>query len=186
MRAILVRQLTLVLLASMRRELYRELGLDEAIRDAYLGINLSKSFDRRTLHVEIIDAHKRSIEGNKNISTSGQAFIRTTTPAVVTWETQDLVELPLLTVVSAQKFMEMRFRTQYASFYQNEVGVPTVVRNRKTGEMSAIETHYSQGANGAYSSVIKMTREGVLGHLLNILPETDTTISCRDLSLASC
>ena len=44
MRAIQVRQLTLVLVASMRMQLHPELGLDEAIRDTYLGINLSMGF----------------------------------------------------------------------------------------------------------------------------------------------
>lgn len=168
-------------------ELYRELGLEEAIREA--GKELSPSFGiykARTLK-EVIEPLPRRTEPH---GFPGTASFDQISPAAGNRVTQDLLE-PVLLVEARRRGGDLRFYTEMVSFEQDESGVTAVLRERATGTESTVRADYMIAADGAGSHVrqqlgVEVSGRGSLGHLLNILFRADLREFVRDREFSIC
>ncbi|HVU67097.1 MAG TPA: FAD-dependent monooxygenase [Ktedonobacteraceae bacterium] len=168
-------------------ELYRELGLEEAIREA--GKELSPSFGiykARTLK-EVIEPLPRRTEPH---AFPGTAFFDQLSPAAGNRVTQDLLE-PVLLAEARRRGGDLRFYTEMVSFEQDESGVTAVLRERATGTESTVRADYMIAADGAGSRVrqqlgVEVSGRGSLGHLLNILFRADLREFVRDREFSIC
>jgi putative polyketide hydroxylase len=155
-------------------ELYRELGLEEAIRQA--GAELSPSFGlykARTLK-EVIEPLPRRTEPHAFPGTAPHDQL---SPTAGNRVTQDLLE-PVLLDEARRRGGDLRFNTAMVSFAQDTSGVTAVLRERTTGEEASVRADYMIGADGAGSRVrqelgVAVSGRGSLGHLLNILFRAD-------------
>lgn len=172
-------------------ELYRELGIDEAVRAA--GAELSRSFGiyRSSSLFELIEKKKRAKEDAARGGMPGSGIVTSISPVAGARGTQDLVEPVLLTAAQEQKYANLRFYTECTEFEQNEAGVTATILDRANGKKSIIHAEYLLGADGASSRVrqrvgIKTTGKGLLGHLINVLFEVDLRELVRGREFSIC
>ncbi|MBU7316258.1 FAD-dependent monooxygenase [Paenibacillus oleatilyticus] len=159
-------------------ELYRNLGLEQAIREA--GASLSKSkgmFTAETLASAELDLPQNGVP---------ESTLRLMNPFVPNDDisptqgnrcTQDVVE-PLLLQAARDRGGDLRFSTELRSFRQDIDGVTAELVDRATGTASTVRARYLIAADGAKSPVrqalgISMTDEYSHGFLINIYFQAD-------------
>jgi putative polyketide hydroxylase len=170
-------------------ELYRELQLSEAIREAgkalapAWGIHTSKSL------ATYLNNKKPKESVASPIQIKGLENLMAQTPEAGARCTQDLSE-PVLLQAAREQGAEMLFSTELISFSQDKNGVTAIIRNRETAMEQSIRADYMIAADGAKSSVRETlqtdtTGKGVLGNLLNIYFEVDLAayVSGKEFSL---
>ena len=172
-------------------ELYRQLGLDAAIRDAGAELSPIMGILRGSTLVEAITPRKRSKEGVVRGGKPWDEVARIVSPMVETRATQDLVEPVLLAAARAQQPADVRFYTECTDFDQDETGVTAEIHNRESGERSTVRAQYLLGADGVGSPVrrrigVERTGRGTLGHLVNVLFETDLRELVKNREFSMC
>src|SRR6266567_476831 len=168
-------------------EIYRELGLEEAIRVA--GTELSPSFGIFTAQTlkEVIEPLPRRTEPAVFPGTAPFDEISSTSGNRVT---QDLLE-PVLLAEARKRGGDLRFYTEMLSFEQDETGVTAIIVDRASGTQSTVRADYMIAADGAGSRVrdalvVSVSGSGTLGHLLNILFLADLREFVRDREFSIC
>lgn len=168
-------------------EIYRELGLEEAIRIA--GEDLSPSFGifvGETLK-EVIEPLPRRTERPGFFGTASANEI---SPASGNRVTQDLLE-PVLLAAAREQGGDLRFYTEMTSFAQAKTGVTATLVERANGREYTVHADYMLAADGAGSRVrqalgVPVSGSGTLGHLLNILFQADLREFVRDREFSIC
>lgn len=159
-------------------ELYRELGLEEAIRAAgaatpiHLGLLFGETL------AEAIDAPVGKLVRSALRRLVGRdLMLGSASPTRPCRITQDLLE-PVLADAARQRGARLEFSTELVSFRQDEEGVEATLLDRQTQTTRQVRAKYLIGADGAKSPVrealgVTTSGRGSLGHLLNILFEAD-------------
>ncbi|QBD76579.1 FAD-dependent oxidoreductase [Ktedonosporobacter rubrisoli] len=168
-------------------ELYRELGIAEAVRAA--GAELAPSmgiFKGRALF-EVIEPRRRK-EGKRKLPAAG--LFQKLGPVAGARGTQDKIE-PVLLQAAREHGGDLRFYTELIEFAQDETGVTATIRERESGTLSTIRADYLLAADGASSPTRQMlgvstSGRGVLGHLLNILFQADLHELVRGREFSLC
>lgn len=168
-------------------EIYRELGLEEAIRVA--GAELSPSFGLYTAQTlkEVIEPLPRRTEP---AAFPGTALFDEISPTGGNRVTQDLLE-PVLLAEARARGGDLRFSTEMVSFEQDQTGVNAVIVDRASGEQCTVRADYMIAADGAGSRVrdalgVAISGSGPLGYLLNILFLADLREFVRDREFSIC
>lgn len=168
-------------------EIYRELGLEEAIRVA--GAELSPSFGLYTGATlkEVIEPVPRRTEP---IAFPGAALFDEISPANGNRVTQDLLE-PVLLAEARKRGGDLRFFTELTSFEQDETGVTATIVDRASGAQRTVRANYMLAADGANSRIrealgVPVSGSGSLGFLLNILFHADLREFVRDREFSIC
>ena len=164
-------------------ELYRELQLSDAIREA--GKALAPAWGIRTgSSLATYLENKKPKERVKSpIQLKGLEYLMEQTPEAGARCTQDLSE-PVLLQGARERGAEILFNTEMLSFSQDEQGVTAVIRNRETGAEQTIRAVYMIAADGAKSGIrdtlqAQTTGKGALGNLLNIYFDADLAVLVR-------
>jgi 2-polyprenyl-6-methoxyphenol hydroxylase-like FAD-dependent oxidoreductase len=168
-------------------ELYRELGIDDRVREA--GAALAPAwgiYAARTL-VEAIEPLPRSSGPRPN--PLGQA-LNEIGPVAGARGTQDVIE-PVLAAAARERGGELRFHTELRGFTQDADGVTATVLDRTAGIEHTLRAGYLIAADGAGSRTkaslgVATSGVGVLGHLLNVLFRLDLTDLVRGREFSMC
>jgi len=170
-------------------ELFRELGVDEAVREAGASISASMGIYSGASLVEVIEPIKRKEhEGERKPPFA--KFLENISPVKGIFVTQDMME-PALLSKARDRGGELRFNTEYIKLEQNNRGVIATLRNRSSGSESVVEADYVIAADGAGSQVrrqlgVTTTGAGSLGYLLNILFKADLKSLVRGREFSLC
>ncbi|WP_167020456.1 FAD-dependent oxidoreductase [Chitinophaga sp. Cy-1792] len=173
-------------------ELFRELGLSEAIREAGKALGPAWGILRaETLAAAMAPVKPR--EGGKITYPSqlkGLEHLAAMSPETGARCTQDLAE-PVLRAAAEERGADLRFSTEMTGFSQDHHGITATLKNRETGEITTITADYLIAADGANSPVRKqlnlpLTGPGVLAHFLNIYFEADMADLVRDREFSIC
>ncbi|KAH8674952.1 FAD binding domain-containing protein [Ilyonectria robusta] len=169
-------------------ELYREIGIDEAVRAA--GASLSPSTGMYQGHslAEVIEGHARN-ETSHPRKLPGAAFIDVG-PVDGTRVTQDMIE-PVLLAAARDEGGDLRFNVECIAFEQDDDGVSATLRDRSSNVESIVHAAYMIAADGASSPIrqtlgVQTTGAGSLGYLLNILFEADMSELVRGREFSLC
>jgi putative polyketide hydroxylase len=154
-------------------ELFRELHLDEAIRDA--GKALAPAwgiYTGESLRVIIDQVGSAYNKVKHPIELPGLEKLAALSPVAGARCTQDLAE-PLLRQAAIDRGADVRFHTELLSFTQTDDHVIAYIRNRDTDTTETITCRYMIAADGGSSPVrrelhVETTGPGALGNLLNI------------------
>jgi putative polyketide hydroxylase len=171
-------------------ELFRELSVDQLVRDAGAELSPSKGIYRGSSLVEVIEPKKRSPEGARSgLPTDG--IVKAISPVAGARATQDFVEPALLKAARTRQYADIRFYTECAEFDQDEDGVTAEIRDRESGEKTTVRAQYLLAADGAGGRVrqklgIESTGKGRLGNLINILFEADLRELVRGREFSLC
>ena len=172
-------------------ELYRELGLDDAVRKAGAELSSSGGIYRGSTLAEVIEPQKRAnkTNGRRGLPTDG--ITKRISPVLGARATQDAVEPVLLAAARAQHLADVRFHTECTEFTQDGAGITAQIRDRGSGETSTIHAQYMIGTDGAGSPVrqklgIGLTGIGLLGHLVNIQFQADLSELVRGREFSLC
>jgi len=172
-------------------ELFRELGVDEAIREAgkalapawgmLSGATLTAALGERTPGRKVPISHP--------VQQPGMETLAALSPTMGARCTQDLAE-PVLLKAARKQGADIRFYTELVSFTQDETGVTALLKDRNDDMLSTVRCRYMIAADGAKSPVREALRapvsgRGALGHLLNIYFEADLTdlVQGREFSI---
>ncbi|QJB32264.1 FAD-dependent oxidoreductase [Chitinophaga oryzae] len=160
-------------------ELFRELGVGEAVREAGKALGPAWGVLRGdTLAAVLADIRPR--EGERITYPSqlkGLESLAALTPESGARCTQDLAE-PVLRAAAEERGAQLLFYTEMISFSQEEDGVRAELRDRETGATTLVTADYLVAADGAGSRVrqqlqLPVTGPGVLADFLNIYFEAD-------------
>jgi putative polyketide hydroxylase len=168
-------------------ELYRELGIDEAVRAAGAELAPSMGIYKGKSLVEVIEAKQRK-EGKRKFP--GAGLFAKVGPVAGSRGTQDKIE-PVLLAAARGRGGDLRFNTEFVAFEQDEAGVTATVCERASGTHSTIHADYLLAADGAGSPTRQMlgvstSGRGSLGHLLNILFQADLRELVRGREFSLC
>jgi 2-polyprenyl-6-methoxyphenol hydroxylase-like FAD-dependent oxidoreductase len=172
-------------------ELFRELGVDEAIREAgkalapawgmLSGATLTGALGERS--------PERKAPMSHPVQQPGMEAIAALSPVMGAKCTQDLAE-PILLKAARKQGADVRFYTELVSFTQDEAGVTVQLKDRNDDMLSTVRCRYMIAADGAKSSIrealhASVSGRGALGHLLNIYFEADLTdlVKGREFSI---
>lgn len=153
-------------------ELFRELHLSSAIRDA--GKALAPAWGIHT--ASSMAALLENRRSKKKIVTPAQRLgleeLTNQSPEINARCTQDISE-PILYEAGIARGADIRFYTELVSFSQDENYVTAVVKDRQSGQPSVIKARYMIAADGAKSNIrealqLPTVGKGALGNLLNI------------------
>ncbi|KAG9246009.1 FAD-binding monooxygenase-like protein [Calycina marina] len=138
-------------------ELYRELGLDEAIRKTGFG------------------PQNRKVVGEQNPLFVN--LVGNITPFAGTRGLQDLVD-PVLLATARERDRDVRFYTEYVFFEQENEGVIVTVRDRSSVTETKVHADYMTAADGANSLIWREICVGSTGpasqrHFLTTIFEMD-------------
>ncbi|MGO4789078.1 FAD-dependent monooxygenase [Paenibacillus sp. 2KB_20] len=173
-------------------ELYREVGLDEAIDE--VGAQLAKGkgwYTAHTLREAELDPEKMDIP--KILPESVKSYFATLkkiSPASSVRAIQNVVE-PILLEAARERGGDLRFHTELTALEQNEDHVKATVLNRTTGVEETIVADYMIAADGAKSPLrqmvnIKMTEMNSHGHIINIYFEADLEHFVKGREFSAC
>jgi putative polyketide hydroxylase len=168
-------------------ELFRELGLEEAVRKAGETLAPSRGMLRgETLVAALATAEKQP---SALLQPAGSEQQEQVSPCTFSRCTQDLLE-PILLAAARQAGANVRFGVELVSLEQDEQAVSVTIVDRASGTFSRLRADYLIAADGAQSPVrrclgITMSGQGSLGHQLNILFEADlhSLVQGREFSL---
>ena len=150
-------------------ELYRELGLADAIREAGKALAPAWGILHDDSMAEALKKRKPSKKkGPENMFKELSVF----SPETAARCTQDLSE-PVLLAAAKERGAGIHFHTELLSFTQDASGVTAVLRNRDSGEERQVQARYLIAADGAKSSIRETLRastvgKGPISRLLNI------------------
>ena len=172
-------------------EIYRELGLDEKIRQA--GVALAPALGwlygetLTTVENWTVERWQQMQKANIMFGGSGMVDISPTAGARCT---QDLLE-PLLLDAARERGGDLRFSTELVSFEQDHKGVTALISDRTTGVQRTVHAQYMIAADGARARIreqlgISTSGQGLQGHLLNMLFEADLSELVRDREFSAC
>ncbi|HEY9260679.1 FAD-dependent oxidoreductase [Chitinophaga sp.] len=154
-------------------ELFRELQLDDAIREAGKALAPAWGIYTGDSLPDILRQVGSAYNKVKHpIELPGLEKIAALSPASGARCTQDIAE-PLLRQAAIDRGADIRFHTELLSFTQTDDDVTAYIRNRDTGITETIACRYMIAADGASSPIrrelgVETTGPGALGHLLNI------------------
>jgi putative polyketide hydroxylase len=168
-------------------ELYRELGIDEAVCAAGADLAPSMGIYRGKSLTEVIEVRPRK-EGQRAFPRA-KRFAKIS-PVTGSRGTQDRIE-PVLLAAARERGGNLRFHTECILVEQDEVGVRATVCDRTSGTHYLIRADYLLAADGAGSPIRQMlgvsTRgRGSLGYLLNILFHADLHELVRGREFSLC
>lgn len=174
---------------SRTMELYRELGIEVAIRSAGASLSRSMGIYKGSSLASVIEPHKRKDKTGPP-KFPFDSFIEKIGPARGAFVTQDLIE-PVLLAAARERGGDVRFNTECIGFEQDDKGIQATLRYRSDGSESMISADYMIAADGAGSPIrrkldVRTTGAGTLGHLLNILFEADLRDFVRDREFSMC
>lgn len=157
-------------------ELYRGLGIDEAVRAAGAALSPSFGIYQGSSLVEIIEPHPRK-EGSGARQIPGAAYFSFLGPVEGTRGTQDMIE-PVLLSAARDRGGDVWFNTECIGFEQDANGVAATLRDRTTEVQSPVHAAYLIAADGAGSPMrqrlgVQTTGAGIIGYLLSILFHAD-------------
>ncbi|MGO4288340.1 FAD-dependent monooxygenase [Chitinophaga sp. RAB17] len=166
-------------------ELFRELQLDGAIREA--GKALAAAWGIYTgdsLPAILAQVGAAYNKVKHPIELPGLEKIAALSPVAGARCTQDLAE-PLLQQAAIDRGADVRFHTELLSFTQTDDHVIAYIRNRDTGISETITCRYMIAADGGSSPIrrelcVETTGPGPLGNLLNIYFEAPLGEAVRD------
>ncbi|EHY60086.1 hypothetical protein HRR83_006446 [Exophiala dermatitidis] len=174
-------------------ELYRGIGIDEAVRKA--GESLSPSIGIYQGHslVEVIEPIARSseqTEAGPRRRMPGAEYLESLGPVEGCRATQDMIE-PVLLAAARDRGGDLRFNVECVAFEQDDHGVTATLRDRSSASESTVRAAYMIAADGAGSPIrhklgVSTTGAGTLGHLLNILFEADLSELVRGREFSMC
>ncbi|CAF1247093.1 unnamed protein product [Adineta steineri] len=156
-------------------EIYRSLGIDEAVREAGSSLSQSMGIYTGTSLKEVIESKPRKEEGKKFPLAR---LFTSLSPVTGAWGTQDMVE-PVLLGTARERGVDARFNTECLNVEQNEDGVKATLHRRDEDTHTYIvSADYLIAADGAGSPIrkrlgVKTSGRGTMGHLLNILFHAD-------------
>lgn len=166
-------------------ELFRELQLDEPIREAGKALAAAWGiFSGNSLKgiIDQIDPDRSKVK--HPIEIPQMEKMAALTPVSGARCTQDLSE-PILLQAAIDRGADVRFHTALLSFTQTDEHVTAYIRNRDTGETSVVTCQYMIAADGGSSPIRRelgaaTTGPGALGTLLNIYFEAPLLEHVRD------
>ncbi|EXJ80604.1 hypothetical protein A1O3_06887 [Capronia epimyces CBS 606.96] len=170
-------------------ELYRELGIDEAVRAAGASLAPSWGIYHGSSIVEVVEGLTRK-ERSEPRKLPGAAFSSSLGPVEGIRGTQDMIE-PVLLTAARDRGGDLRFNTECLTLEQDANGVSATLRDRSRNVELTVHAAYVIAADGAGSPVrrqlgVQTTGAGTLGHLLNILFEADLGELVRGREISMC
>lgn len=160
-------------------ELFRELGVGEAVREAGKALGPAWGVLRADTLAEALKGLKPREGGPITYPSQlkGLESLAALTPESGARCTQDLAE-PVLRTAAEERGATLLFYTEMISFSQDDSGVTAVLQNRETGETTTVTADYLIAADGAGSPVrqklqLPVAGPGVLADFLNIYFEAD-------------
>lgn len=155
-------------------EIYRSLGIDEAVRAAGSTLSPSMGIYTGTSLKEMIESKPRK-EGTRKFP--GAGLFTSVSPVIGAWGTQDVIE-PVLLATAREYGVYARFYTDCVEVEQDENRVTATLREREGGATFTVFADYLIAADGAGSPIRKRlgattSGRGTMGHLLNILFHAD-------------
>lgn len=172
-------------------ELFRELGLGSALREAGKALGPSWGVLRGTNLADTLQPIVPRTDGKITFPSQlkGLEKLAALSPESGARCTQDIAE-PLLKAAAIERGGDLRFYTELVSFTQDDQQVTALVRDRETGQTSTITADYMIAADGARSTVREqlqapVTGPGVIADFLNIYFEADMAalVKGREFSL---
>ncbi len=167
-------------------ELFRQLGLENAVRQGGTALVNSKYF----LVVETLAGAELHRFDRSTIGGGGQGFSPQISPAQYCMCAQDELE-PVLLQAARERGCAVRFGSELVSFEQDETGVTAHIKERATGTEQTIRADYLVAADGAHSTVrqqlqIPTTGRGIMIHEINIYFRTDLHTLAQDRPFILC
>jgi putative polyketide hydroxylase len=150
-------------------EIFRQLGIDDQVRDASIDLAFVNSVRETLAGPEL---------GRMSLGYPDPEIAATLSPTSPVACPQDYLEPILLAHARNHDLGEVRFNTELMSFEQDERGVEAVIVDRQTNRGSVVSARHMIAADGASSNVrrklgIAMTGNGTLGDHLSILFKAD-------------
>ena len=109
-------------------EIYRSIGIDEAVREAGLTLALSFGIYTGASLREVIEPKPRR-EGPRKVP--GMGLFGRISPVIGSWGTQDLIE-PVLLAAARERGVDARFYTDCVAVEQDGEGVKAILRERES------------------------------------------------------
>ncbi|WP_212005235.1 FAD-dependent monooxygenase [Chitinophaga sp. HK235] len=172
-------------------ELFRELGLGEALREAGKALSPAWGVLRDVTVMAALEKMVPREEGRIVFPSqlNDLKSLAALSPEIGARCTQDLAE-PVLRQAAAARGADLRFYTELVSFSQDDQQVTALLRDRATGDTTIVTADYMIAADGASSPVreklqLPVSGPGVLAHFLNIYFEADMAalVTGREFSL---
>ncbi|KAL2422023.1 Tetracenomycin A2 monooxygenase-dioxygenase [Exophiala dermatitidis] len=156
-------------------ELYRGIGIDEAVREAGASLSPSIGIYQGDSLVEVIEPIARSeqTESGPRRRMPGAEYLESLGPVEGCCGTQDMIE-PVLLAAARERGGDLRFNVECVAFEPDDNGVTATLRDRSNNNAeSTVRAAYMIAADGAGSPIrhqlgVSTTGAGTLGHLLNI------------------
>jgi putative polyketide hydroxylase len=131
-------------LAQATMEMYRSVGIEEAIHEVEAPLNMSGNLLlMESLVGEVFDVLQGDVE---------PFFIGDTSPARGSQAAQDLLE-PILRAKVEQLGGDLRFNTELVSFEQDSQGITATIRDRESGNRRTVRAQYMVAADGTHSRI---------------------------------
>ncbi|KAK5047028.1 hypothetical protein LTR84_006970 [Exophiala bonariae] len=170
-------------------ELYRSIGIDEAVRAAGAALAPSFGIYQGSSLVEVVESHPRK-EDKGTPLLPGAAYFSYLGPVEGARGTQDMIEPVLLSAVR-DRGGAVQFSTECIGFDQGSDGVTATLSDRNTGSMTTVNAKYLIAADGANSPIrrilgVQTTGAGTLGHLLSVLFHADLSELVRGRKFSMC
>lgn len=171
-------------------ELYRGIGLEDAIRNAGEALQPAAGFFKGATLREALEGYRP--EQRQRMVAASQQRTRNDeiSPTTRSRGPQDLVE-PILLASARARGEKLCFSTEMISFEQDEAGVIATVRDRLDGRERTVRAEYMLAADGVRSPVrhalaIPRSQSGSEGHMLNLLIQADLSTFVRGREFSMC
>lgn len=169
-------------------ELYREIGVDDAVRKAGEALAPAIGIYQGSTLAEVL-ATIEPRPAPLDVA-PGAMFVKDASPALPARCTQDLLE-PILVAAARERGADVFFSTEVGALEQDDTGVTVTMTDRATGAARAVRADYVIAADGAGGKTrgrlgIGATGSGVHGHLLNILFRADLAARVKNRELSLC
>jgi putative polyketide hydroxylase len=167
-------------------ELFRQSGIDDAIRKAGTALVNNKYF----LVVETLAGTELNRFERFTLGSEEQHLTPQISPAQPCLCAQDELE-PILLQAVREQGGTVRFGYELVSFEQDDAGVTAQIKERTTGKEQTIRADYLVAADGAHSTIrqrlqIPTTGRGILAHEINIYFRADLQALTRDRPFIVC
>jgi putative polyketide hydroxylase len=164
-------------------ELYRELGINESIREAGKALAPAWGIHTGSSLATVIGKKKRK-KKKSPVNMFGMSPLVALSPDTGARCTQDLSE-PVLLDAALKRGADIRFNTELVSFTQDDDAVTAIMLDRETGKEWTVQSQYLIAADGAKSQVRETLQAATIGRgpisdLLNIYFEADLGDFIRD------
>lgn len=172
-------------------ELMRELGLEEAVRQASVKLGPSVGIYSGTSLVQVLESRGEGgwlLKRLRARGVRGQATKKSPTGPCRC--TQDELE-PVLLEAARARGVDARFSTELTGFEQDADGVTGTLVDRKTGARRTVRADYLLAADGARSPIrgwlgVTQSGQGVLSHQLNLYFRADLAALVKGREFSMC